>query len=437
MALKVLIIPDKFKGTLTARAAAAAIARGWRQARPGDVLESLPMSDGGDGFGEVMSKLLGAKMRVIRTVDAAHRPCRTQWWWAPESKTAIIESARTVGLAMFSPKEVHPFDLDTYGLGAVVRAAAEQGARHWLIGVGGSATNDGGFGMARALGWEFLDGEGGVIPNWTRLEALDEIRPPRAAPTELEPFSGGKRPPSPRPSPPGRGSLVSIVAKASPSSDSFPGGSNPSPLAEERVGVRAQPFSNFIVKAEDMIVAVDVENLLLGARGCTRIYGPQKGLVPEDFPLADRNLRRLAAVAKKHWGRDFASEAGAGAAGGLGFGFSCFLGARLQPGFGLFARQAALERGLRFADLVITGEGAIDASTLMGKGVGQVAHRCAELKIPCLGLGGVVTAARGRAQDSFTLRRGLNELTTLEDAKSRPAFWLEQLARAVARDWRG
>jgi glycerate kinase len=186
-----------------------------------------------------------------------------------------------------------------------------------------------------------------------------------------------------------------------------------------------------------MIVAVDVANPLLGPRGCTRIFGPQKGLAPEDFPRAERNLRRLAAVAKKLWGGDFAAEAGAGAAGGLGFGFSCFLGARLQPGFGLFALQAGLERRLRLADMVITGEGALDASTLMGKGVGQVAHRCAELKIPCLGLGGMVTAARGRANDFFTLRRGLNELTTVENAKSRPAFWLEQLARDVARDWRG
>ena len=366
MSLRVLIIPDKFKGTLTARAAAAAIARGWRKARPGDALELLPMSDGGDGFGEVMSKLLGAKMRVVKTVDAAHRPCRTQWWWEPRSKTAIIESARTVGLAMFSPKEFHPFDLDTFGLGAVIRAAAEQGARHWLIGVGGSATNDAGFGMARALGWEFLDGAGQTIAKWTQLAALAEIRPPRAA------------------------------------------------------------------QFEDMTVAVDVANPLLGARGCTRIYGPQKGLTPKDFPLAERNLRRLAAVAKKFWGLDFAVEAGAGAAGGLGFGFSCFLGAKLSPGFGLFARKADLERRLRSADLVITGEGSIDASTLMGKGVGQIAQRCRELKIPCLGLGGVVTARRGSAKNGFALQRGLDELTTLEDAKAKPAFWLERLARAVA-----
>ena len=129
MALKVLIIPDKFKGTLTAHEAAAAMARGWRKVRCADVLELLPMSDGGDGFGGVMSELLGARRQMIKTVDAAHRPCRARWWWEAKSKTAIIESAEVVGLAKLPPKKFHPFKLDTFGLGAVIRAAAAKGAR--------------------------------------------------------------------------------------------------------------------------------------------------------------------------------------------------------------------------------------------------------------------------------------------------------------------
>jgi glycerate kinase len=160
MAMKVLIVPDKFKGTLTAAAAAAAIARGWRSGRPNDSLDLLPMSDGGDGFGEVTSKLLRARLQRAEAIDAAHRPCVAKWWWEPRTRTAIIESAGVIGLAMLPPKRFHPFELDTLGLGAVVQAAAQRGARRCLMGIGGSATNDGGFGLARALGWVFLDESG-------------------------------------------------------------------------------------------------------------------------------------------------------------------------------------------------------------------------------------------------------------------------------------
>src|SRR5262245_21836097 len=127
--LKVLILPDKFKGTLTATAAAAAIARGWQKHRPSDRLTLLPMSDGGDGFGEAMSNLLDARSRSIRTIDAAHRPCLAPWWWEEKTHTAIIESARVVGLAMLPPKRFHPFTLDTFGLGAVFRTAARSGVK--------------------------------------------------------------------------------------------------------------------------------------------------------------------------------------------------------------------------------------------------------------------------------------------------------------------
>ena len=368
MALKVLIMPDKFKGTLTAPAAAEAIARGWRKARTGDLLSLLPMSDGGDGFGEVTSALLKARVQRVRTVDAAHRPCVAKWWWEPSTRTAIIESAAVIGLAMLPPKRFQPFRLDTLGLGAVVRAAVQKGARRCLMGVGGSATNDGGFGVARALGWVFLDRQSEVIEGWTGLSQLARIRPPQ----------------------------------------------------------RCHWFSS-------LVVATDVQNRLLGGKGATRIYGPQKGLRPQDFALAERCLSRLARVAQAQLGRDFAREPGAGAAGGLGFGLLAFLGAELQPGFDLFARQAALERRLRTADLVVTGEGAIDGSTLMGKGVGQIARRCRQLKIPCIALAGRVSAGLGR-RAFFTQAHALTELTTVGQAKARPVYWLERLAQQVAHN---
>ena len=369
MSLKALIIPDKFKGTLTAHEAAAAIARGWRKARRADVLELLPMSDGGDGFGGVMSELLGARIQMIKTVDAAHRPCRAHWWWEAKSKTAIIESAGVVaGWRNCRRKNCHPFELDTFGLGAVFRAAAAKGARRCLIGIGGSATNDAGSAWLTRAGLGVFGSRGkSGITTWTRLHMLAAMQAPE----------------------------------------------------------RTRWF-------EEMLVAVDVQNTLLGAQGCTRIYGPQKGLTAKDFAVAERNLRRLAAIAKQHVKRDFASEPGAGAAGGLGFGLRFFLGARLQPGFDLFARRAELGRRLRAADLVITGEGAIDRSTLMGKGVGQIAHWCRKLKIACIGLAGTVVS---RNESSFTQAHGLTGLTTVEKAKAKPAFWLEKLAERVGREW--
>ena len=366
--LRVLVMPDKFKGTLSASEAAAAIARGWVRARPQDELELLPMSDGGDGFGEVMSGLLNARPERIKTVDAAHRPRTATWWWEAKARIAIVESAQVVGLAMLPPKRFHPFALDTFGLGAVLREARRSGAEQILIGIGGSATNDGGFGLARAVGWEFRARHGGLIEEWTRLHELEEIRRP----------------------------------------------------APRRFG--------------KVVVAIDVANPLLGACGATRVYGPQKGLRVEDFPEAEKCLRRLARVTERELGQDFARVPGAGAAGGLGFGLLAFLGAKPEPGFELFARLAGLSHRLRTADLVITGEGAIDRSTAMGKGVGQIAKRCRELGIPCLGLAGRVFD-QGKLARRFDRVQSLTELTTVKEAMANPGCWLAKLAEGSGEEF--
>ncbi|MGA2241383.1 MAG: glycerate kinase [Verrucomicrobiota bacterium] len=370
MPLRILIIPDKFKGTLAAGAAAQAIAKGWHKARRQDSLDLLPMTDGGDGFGEVISSLLRARVQHLETVDAAHRPCSARWWWEPRTKTAVIESAAIIGLAMLPPGRFHPFELDTFGLGAVIRAAAAKGARRCLMGIGGSATNDGGFGLACSLGWQFLDRNGDLIEQWTGLDKLAKIHAP-----------------SPR------------------------------------------------RRLRRVLVAVDVQNLLLGPRGATRVYGPQKGLRSGDFVRAERCLRQLAEVIKKDFGRDLARIPGAGGAGGLGFGLLAFLGAQLEPGFDLFARQAAVERHLRSADLVIIGEGAIDSSTFMGKGVGQIAARCRRQGIPCVALAGYVSTDAGNRK-LFTQTHALTKLTAVAQAKAEPAYWLERLATRIAQSWK-
>ena len=328
------------------------------------------MSDGGDGFGEVMSELLHAKIQKVKTVDAAHRPCDAHWWWEPKTKTAVIESANVIGLAKLPPGEFHPFELDTFGLGAAIRAAAAKGAKRCVIGIGGSATNDGGFGLACALGWEFWSGDGAPILRWTELHRLARILPPR----------------------------------------------------------RTRWFA-------ELIVAVDVQNPLLGVRGATRVYGPQKGLLSSEFREAERNLRRLDASFNQRRSQTAASIAGAGAAGGLGFGLMTFLGAKAEPGFDLFARFAKLKERLRAADLVITGEGCIDDSTFMGKGVGEIARRCRKEKIPCLAFAGKI-AARAAANRFFTEARSLTELTAVAKAKTDSARWLTQLTEQTARQWR-
>ncbi len=369
MSLRVLIIPDKFKGTLTATAAAAAIAEGWRSVRPDDELTLLPMSDGGDGFGEIFGRLLHSKKRTIHTIDAAHRRIRASWWFDPRTGTAIVESASVIGLAMLPSGKYHPFDLDTFGLGTVLTAAARRGARLCLVGIGGSATNDGGFGMARALGWRFLSQDGHMIERWIDLAALARILPPAKSP----------------------------------------------------------------LRGMNITVAMDVQNRLLGKHGATRVYGPQKGLRAGDFALAERCLRRLAWVMKRQSGKDFASMQGAGAAGGLGFGLFAFADADSESGTELFSRHAKLMKQLKAADLVITGEGSIDTSTLMGKGVGDLARLCSKLKIPCLGLAGVL-------RNEKKIRRAFGYLDAIvpglagpRSARSAPALWLKRLTARAGR----
>lgn len=366
MSLRVLIVPDKFKGTLTAQQAADAIARGWSSARSSDTVELLPMSDGGDGFGIVLGALLKAETRVTKTVDAAHRPISAEWWWEPNSATAIIEAARVNGLAQLPRGKFHPFELDTFGLGAVIRDAAAAGAKRCVMGIGGSATNDGGFGIARALGWDFFNTKSAALDRWTDLHSLTQIKIPQ----------------------------------------------------------RDQWF-------EEFSVAVDVNNPLLGPTGCTRVYGPQKGLKETDFEFAERCLGTLAGLAEQELHLTTATTPGAGAAGGLGFGLATFLGAKLELGFALFAQLTGLHDRLAAADLVVTGEGAIDEQTLMGKGVGELALLCRQLGKPCVGLAGVVTDEQ-KARELFRDVRAMVSVTSADDARANAARWLEEIARLGA-----
>ena len=364
--MRILVIPDKFKGTLRADEAARAIAEGWRQTRPQDELELLPMSDGGDGFGEIIGALLNAQKKTHATVNAAHESIDAAWWWSEASRTAIVESANVIGLAMLPPGRFHPFELDTVGLGQLLLHISQKhpGAR-LVIGIGGSATNDGGFGLARGLGFRFLDLNEYCLDRWVSLDRLLRIAAPAVKPR----FSG-------------------------------------------------------------VTIACDVQNPLLGPTGASRVYGPQKGLRPEDFPMAEKCLVRLVEVVRTDLHLDCSEEPGTGAAGGLGYGLRVFLNGQFEPGFNIFSRLANLPAKIAAADLVITAEGSIDAQTEMGKGTGAIATLARAHKKRCLGLAGYLPQKENRA---FDLTLGIApDLTSIEEAKRNPARWLQKLSALAA-----
>jgi glycerate kinase len=346
------------------------------------------MSDGGDGFGEIIGGMIGAEPVSVQTIDAAHRPHEATFWFQAASGTAIIEAAQVNGLALLPAGKFHPFELDTFGLGKVYLTAAEMKAAKIIVGIGGSSTNDGGFGFAKALGYQFLDKRGIPIQKWTDLEKL------------------------------------------------------------ERIIMSAQlPFI-------ETIIAVDVQNPLLGPNGASRIYGPQKGLREEDMPKAEACLDRMASVWREMNERvaarmsgsslaaakdiyDYAKVSGTGAAGGLGFGLLAFAGAQFAPGFDIFAEAANLNARLKTIDLVISGEGAIDEQSLMGKGVGSLYQVCRSSGARFIGLAG--SLSHGMTEEfgfnkEVALYGIVPSLTSLDQAKAAPAKWLAALASEAAKD---
>lgn len=365
--LRVLVVPDKLKGTLTAVQAADALCRGWRAVRPSDELDVLPMADGGDGFGTVFGALLGASEQHCMTSDAAGRPRQVSWWQAAQQRCAVFETAQVNGWVLFEAQS-HPFALDTYGLGAVLAAMEHAGVQTAYLGLGGSATNDGGFGVAKALGWSFRDGSGRVIERWTQLDQLVSIESPTA------------------------------------------------------------PRFGF-----DLILAVDVVNPLLGPRGATFTYGPQKGLGAAELVHAEACLERLARVVETQFASNAAREPGAGAAGGLGFGLRVFAAGRLTSGAQLFVTLSGLHERIAKADLVLTAEGAFDAQSGLGKGVGVVVHLASDAGKPCICIAGSVSsdAPAWPGLRSYAI---VPDCAPLAQAQAAAAHYVERLARRAASD---
>ena len=330
--MRVLIAPQEFKGSLSAAEAAQAMAEGLRRALPSAELDLAPMADGGPGTVEALVTTGGGRRLTASVADPLGRPVEAAWGLLEEGSTAVIEMAAASGLVLLRPQERDARRTSTYGTGQLIAAALEAGCRRLIIGLGGSATNDGGAGMAQALGARLSDGEGRDLP---------------------------------------------------------PGGAALARLARIDVSGLDGRLRNCQV-----LGATDVTNPLCGPHGASAIYGPQKGASPADVEELDAALAHYGAVIERDLGKRVAEVPGAGAAGGIGAGLIAFLDAELRPGAQLVAEVVDLEKRIAAADLVVTGEGRLDAQTAYGKTVATVARLARGQGRPVVALAGRVDDAR-------------------------------------------
>ncbi|MEO5709719.1 MAG: glycerate kinase [Nocardioidaceae bacterium] len=363
--MRVLIAPDKFAGTLSAVEAAEAIATGWRRRSPDDQLELVPMADGGPGFVDVLHASLGGELLAVNVLGPYGET--VPGTVLIHSGTAYVESAQACGLHLTPKEDRRPEDASTYGVGELVRAACEEGATRVVVGLGGSATNDGGAGLLAALG-----------VTSSRDDALT-----RGAT--------------------GLGDLEDVDLSA----------------------------ARALVEGVELVAASDVDNPLLGLRGATNVFGPQKGVTDDRLHAVDALLERLADATDKKT----ALAKGAGAAGGLGFGL-LLLGATRTSGLDVVADAVGLAARAQRSDLVITGEGAFDFSSRSGKVPYGVAVIAAEALQPCIALAGqVLVGSREMRALGVEAAYSMVDLVGEEASFADPAGSLAALAERAARSW--
>jgi len=323
---KVVIAPQEFKGSLTALEIARAMETGVKRVLPDAETVLVPVADGGDGTLQSLVDSSGGKVVTTTVTDPLGRPVNAQWGALGDGVTAVIEMARSSGLALLTLEERDPLTATTTGVGELIQVGLEQGFRRFIIGIGGSATNDGGAGMARALGAKLLDNDG---------------------------------------------------------ADLAPGGAALARLAHiDTSGMDPR------LKEAEVVVACDVNNPLCGPTGASAIYGPQKGATPDMVRQLDDALGRYADVIERDLELDIRERPGAGAAGGLGAGLMAFLDAELRAGVDIVLEAVGLADRLPGADLVITGEGQFDRSTVFDKSPVGVARLAKKLSIPVIGIAG-------------------------------------------------
>jgi glycerate 2-kinase len=318
--MKILIAPDKFKGALNARDVAGNVAKGLRDVLPDAEIEIVPMADGGEGTAEAICEARSESWLKCKAHDPIGREIEARYAWIEDWNLAVMEMSEAAGMRRLSENKRDPIRATTFGVGEMILDAKNRDAYKIIIGLGGSATNDGGWGMARALGYRF------------------DYEYEHGQEQEQEKDTEGVA------------DLVDLCRIEKPQN----------------------------LKLPTIIAAVDVRNPLLGDNGATQVFGPQKGATNDELKVLEQALARLANVVAEDFGFDYRDKPGAGAAGGLGFGLMSFCGATIQPGFDVVAEAVGLESKMKAADVVITGEGSLDRQTLEGKtpaGVARLARK--------------------------------------------------------------
>lgn len=373
--MRVVIAPDSFKECLRASEVADAIREGWLEGMPGAEITCLPIADGGEGTVDAVVQATGGAM-VSHTVSGPlGNPVEATYGLIQNGKVAVLEMAAASGLALVAPEQRDPCLTSTYGTGELLAHALDQGVEDIIIGVGGSATNDGGAGMAQALGYRLLNKRGEELGRGgARLVQLDRIE------------DGGRH-----------ARLDSV----------------------------------------NVYVACDVNNPLCGPNGASAVYGPQKGASAEDILILDHALSHFANVVERDRKTNLRDLAGAGAAGGLAGGLMAFAGATLENGLELIATLCNLPQAIARADLVITGEGSLDGQSAFGKTPAGIAQLARPYNIPVIALGGRVTPEADALAELgvtalFSIAQGPQ---TLEEARESAGPNLRFTARQLARLW--
>ncbi|MGE4335626.1 MAG: glycerate kinase [Pigmentiphaga sp.] len=367
----ILIAPDSFKGSLPASRVAEAIARGVQSGWPAASVRCVPMADGGEGTVAAMLAATGGERRLARVSGPLGRPVEAAWGWLPGG-WAVVELAEAAGLPLVADRQREARRMCTHGVGELIRAALDAGASRILLALGGSATNDGGAGMLRALGARLLDADGEPLPSGgAALAALHRL------------------------------DLSGLDPR---------------------------------LKVATLEIACDVDNPLCGERGASAVFGPQKGATPDEVAELDGALSHWANVVAATTGRDRRDEPGAGAAGGTAFG-ALVLGGALVPGVERVAQWVGLPQAMAAADCVFTGEGRLDAQTLGGKVPAGVLRLARERGVPVIAICGSLAPGYEALYDegltaAFSLVKGP---ATLEEACAEAGRWLERCARDVGR----
>jgi len=326
--MKIVVAPDSFKGSLTAVEVSDAIEQGIREIFPEAEIKKIPMADGGDGTVQCLVNATGGKILREKVTGPLGDEVLASYGILGDKKTAVIEMAEASGLTLVPENKRNPLITTTYGTGQLIKSALGQGCRKMIIGIGGSATNDGGAGMVQALGGKLLD-KGG-----------EEIG-----------FGGGE--------------LKKVF----------------------RINTK---YLDKRLSETKVLIASDVSNPLCGPKGASRVYGPQKGATPEMIKKLDESLAYFAEIIKRDLNKDIKNIPGAGAAGGLGAGLIAFLDAELRPGIEIIIEIVKLERAIQDADLVITGEGKIDSQTIYGKAPIGVAKIAKKYNIPVIAVAAII-----------------------------------------------